>query len=114
MSIDLRRVQTPEEKELARKLAELTVLEGELAQRELDLATLLAELHAFERRYSKFATISSSSTGRDARGLEWLSLMGYSQRIPVLGGDEVLQPTMRLLLNHRVFQAAFAKSEIID
>ncbi|MEK7760894.1 MAG: molecular chaperone DnaJ [Nitrospirota bacterium] len=51
MSIDLVRAQTPEEKELVRKLAELTVLQGELAQRELDLATLQAELHAFERMY---------------------------------------------------------------
>ena len=51
MSIDLIRAQTPEEKELVRKLAELTVLQGELAQRELDLATLQAELHAFERMY---------------------------------------------------------------
>ena len=51
MSIDLIRAQTPEEKELVRKLAELTVLQGDLAQRELDLATLQAELHAFERMY---------------------------------------------------------------
>lgn len=51
MSIDLIRAQTPEEKELVRKLAELTVLQDELAQRELDLATLQAELHAFERMY---------------------------------------------------------------
>lgn len=57
MSIDLIRAQTPEEKELARKLAELTILEGELAQRELDLATLQAELHAFERRYLRIVGI---------------------------------------------------------
>jgi|CXWL01.1.fsa_nt_gi CII-binding regulator of phage lambda lysogenization HflD len=57
MSIDLIRAQTPEEKELVRKLAELTVLEGELAQRELDLATLQAELHAFERRYLRIVGI---------------------------------------------------------
>ena len=57
MSIDLIRAETPEEKELARKLAELTVLEGELAQRELDLATLQAELHAFERRYLRIVGI---------------------------------------------------------
>ena len=57
MSFDLIRAQTPEEKELARKLAELTVLESELAQRELDLATLQAELHAFERRYLRIVGI---------------------------------------------------------
>jgi len=57
MSIDLIRTQTPEDKELARKLAELTILEGELAQRELDVATLQAELHAFERRYLRIVGI---------------------------------------------------------
>jgi DnaJ-domain-containing protein 1 len=57
MSTDLIRAQTPEEKELARKLAELTVLEGVLAQRELDLATLQAELHAFERMYLRIVGI---------------------------------------------------------
>jgi len=43
--------QTPEEKELNKKLSELAALESELAQRELDLATLQAELRTFERRY---------------------------------------------------------------
>ena len=57
MSTDLTRAQTPEEKELVKKLAELTVLEGDLAQRELDLATLQAELHAFERRYLRIVGI---------------------------------------------------------
>jgi hypothetical protein len=57
MSIDLIRAQTPEEKELVRKLAELTVLQGELTQRELDLATLQAELHAFERMYLRIVGI---------------------------------------------------------
>ena len=57
MSIDLIRAQTPEEKELVRKLAELTVLQGELAQQELDLATLQAELHAFERMYLRIVGI---------------------------------------------------------
>ena len=57
MSIDLIRAETPEEKELARKLAELTILESELAKRELDLATLQAELHAFERRYLRIVGI---------------------------------------------------------
>lgn len=57
MNIDLIRAQTPEEKELVRKLAELTVLQGKLAQRELDLATLQAELHAFERMYLRIVGI---------------------------------------------------------
>ena len=42
---------TPEERELARKRAELSPLEAILAQRELDLATLKAELQKFELRY---------------------------------------------------------------
>ena len=57
MSTDLTRTQTPEEKELGRKLAELSVLEVELTQRELDLATLQAELHAFERRYLRMVGV---------------------------------------------------------
>jgi DnaJ-domain-containing protein 1 len=57
MSMDLVRSQTPEEKELVRKLEELTALESKLAQRELDLATLQAELHAFERMYLRIVGI---------------------------------------------------------
>jgi len=41
----------PEEEEIIRKRAELDDLEVEMAQHELDLATLMAELQAFERRY---------------------------------------------------------------
>ena len=55
MSVGLTKWQTPEEQELSRKLAELATLEATLAQRELDLATLQAELHAFERRYLRTA-----------------------------------------------------------
>lgn len=47
------RYLTPEEEELSTKLAELEQLESEMAQRELDLATLMAELQAFERRYAR-------------------------------------------------------------
>lgn len=43
--------QTPEDEELGRKLTELTALETELVQRELDLSTLHAQLHSFEREY---------------------------------------------------------------
>jgi hypothetical protein len=48
---DLIRRQTPEEQELERKRAQLTVLETDLTQRELDLATLTVELKTFETRY---------------------------------------------------------------
>jgi uncharacterized coiled-coil DUF342 family protein len=43
--------QTPEERELEKKQGELLALEEELIQRELDLATLRAELSDFEGRY---------------------------------------------------------------
>jgi hypothetical protein len=49
--IDIKSRKTPEEEELDEKLAELGELESELTQRELDLATLHAELRAFEGRY---------------------------------------------------------------
>ena len=42
---------TPEGQELGKKLEELALLEAELIQRELDLATLRAELAEFESRY---------------------------------------------------------------
>lgn len=55
-------VVTPEEEELQRKLVELAAVEGELVQKDLDLATLEAELEAFERLYvrlvgSKYAEL---------------------------------------------------------
>jgi hypothetical protein len=57
MKTDITRTQTPEERELDRKLYELSELETELAQRELDLATLQAELHTFEARYIRIVGV---------------------------------------------------------
>jgi len=59
-------VATPEEEELQRKLVELAAVESELAQRDLDLATLAGELGAFERLYirvvgSKYAELDKIS-----------------------------------------------------
>lgn len=51
MSTSLTRRQTPEERELENKRAQLVALEAELAQHELDLTTLKAELTVFESRY---------------------------------------------------------------
>jgi hypothetical protein len=44
----------PEDQELARKLGEQAAIEGDLAERELRVANLRAELSAFERRYLHF------------------------------------------------------------
>lgn len=49
--------QSPEEEELERTLAELSTLEEELAERELDLATLNREFNLFERRYIKIVGV---------------------------------------------------------
>lgn len=51
MSMTIVRRLTPEEEELARKKAELGQLENELAERELYLATLRAEISVFQSRY---------------------------------------------------------------
>lgn len=51
MSPPISRKQTPEERELDSKKSDLAILEAELAERELDLATLQGSLHAFESRY---------------------------------------------------------------
>ena len=51
MAGEIIRSQTPEERELEKKKAELAALEIELIQREIDLATLRAELTDFESRY---------------------------------------------------------------
>jgi len=45
------RRRKPEEQELEQKLSRLAALEEELAQSELELTTLLAELHFFEREF---------------------------------------------------------------
>jgi hypothetical protein len=56
------KIGTPEERELEAKLAELSRLQAVLVDRELELATLEAELAAFERLYlsrlgSRYATL---------------------------------------------------------
>lgn len=51
MTADIRHRKTPEEEELDKKIALLNELASELAQRELDLATLRGELKGFEIRY---------------------------------------------------------------
>lgn len=60
MASNLTREQTPEERELASKKADLAALEIQLAQRELDVTTERVELHAFEQRYR----VSSGSSSQ--------------------------------------------------
>lgn len=49
--------KTPEDEELNKKLAELYELKTELSQRELDLATLKAELRVFEAKYLRIVGV---------------------------------------------------------
>lgn len=49
--------ETPEERELRKKLNELIELEEKLAKRELELATLRAELNAFEAMYMRIVGV---------------------------------------------------------
>jgi predicted nucleic acid-binding Zn-ribbon protein len=48
----LTRVQTPEERELARKQADIDGLSIQLADRQLELETLRTKLTAFQIRYT--------------------------------------------------------------
>lgn len=57
MASNITRTQTPEERELAAKNADLAALKIQLAQRELEFATLRVELHAFEQRYLRVAGV---------------------------------------------------------
>ncbi|MCX5769033.1 MAG: molecular chaperone DnaJ [Candidatus Hydrogenedentes bacterium] len=49
--MQIARRQTPEQRELENKLGELCALQRDLVERELELATLRAELAAFESKY---------------------------------------------------------------
>lgn len=56
MTTRIKHFTSPEARELEKK-AELASLEGRLAERELDLATLQAELHSFEGTYLRIVGI---------------------------------------------------------
>lgn len=57
MKTEIAKRETPEERELRKKLAELTELEGRLGEKELDLATLKAELNTFETLYIRIVGV---------------------------------------------------------
>lgn len=57
MIAEIKRRKTPEEEELDKKLSDLDDLESDLAQWELELATLHGELRAFEIRYFRIIGI---------------------------------------------------------
>lgn len=67
-------VETPEEGELQRKLSELASIESELGQRELDLATLAAELQAFERLYLRVVGAKYAELDKIAAEIQGLLL----------------------------------------
>jgi hypothetical protein len=55
--MDLVRSKNPEEIEAELKQREVALIETELIERELELATLQAELHTFERRYMRIVGV---------------------------------------------------------
>src|SRR5256885_15203851 len=57
MSTEVVRSRSPEEEELAKKVAELESLESELAERELELVTLTNELRRFEQMYLRLVGV---------------------------------------------------------
>ncbi len=57
MKNEIAKRETPEERELRKKLAELTELEGRLGKKELELATFRAELNAFEAMYMRIVGV---------------------------------------------------------
>ena len=57
MSTDITRRKTPEESELEQKQTNLEILEEELTQRELELATIKADLQTFEGLYLRIVGI---------------------------------------------------------
>lgn len=57
MKNEIAKRETPEERELRKKLAELTELEERLGKKELELATFRAELSAFEAMYMRIVGV---------------------------------------------------------
>jgi len=57
MKNEIAKRETPEERELRKKLAELAELEGRLGEKELELATFKAELNAFEAMYMRIVGV---------------------------------------------------------
>ncbi len=75
MSNNLTRRLTPEEQELEKKQCEVSVLETQLAERELELATIQAELHAFEGEYLR--VVGSRYTELDRIEAQIAEYMAY-------------------------------------
>ncbi len=82
--------QTPEEQELENKLAELAALETSLAGRELDLATHLAQLHAFERKYLQI--VGSRYTEINRLEAQIAEYMAYLESIQCLSIFSIKNP----------------------
>jgi DnaJ-domain-containing protein 1 len=70
---------TPEQEELEKKKLELSALEKELADRELDLATFQGELNAFEREYFRVIGVRYTELDRiEAQINEYMALLESS------------------------------------
>ncbi|MGL5806462.1 MAG: molecular chaperone DnaJ [Xenococcaceae cyanobacterium] len=70
---------TPEQEELEKKKVELALLEKDLADRELDLATFQGELNAFEREYFRVVGIRYTELDRlEAQINEYMALLESS------------------------------------
>lgn len=79
-AVGIAKKQTPEEQELNKKLAELFALEAELTERELELATTQAELHAFEREYLRVVGIRYMELDRvEAQITEYMAYLESSR-----------------------------------
>jgi len=88
----------PEEQELARKQEEQAALQMELAGRELQLANLLAELAAFERRYLHFVASRYAELDKwNARSAVEADAAGAETQYAVMGNN---------IVGMRVFQAS--------
>jgi hypothetical protein len=73
--------RTPEEQELEKKLAELAVVEAELVQSELGLATQTAQLYEFERTYLRIVGTKYAELDRINALIEQLMLKRHPEDI---------------------------------
>ena len=80
MENGITRQLTPEQEELERKKSELAILETELVEKELDLATFQAELNVFEKEYMRIIGVRYTELDRiEAQINEYIELLEANQ-----------------------------------